>query len=420
MIGMVSFMLWHTNTMHAVTQPKELTSTFWSFQSIDTMKYSRDKAREKATDPSFDADIQEQVKAIKETGASHIAIGTPYDSEFIPYMKRWVSAARANGLKVWFRGNLSGWEEWFEYEAISRDEHTEGIRSFILNNPDLFEDGDVFSTCPECENGGSGDPRMEGNVESYRAFLISEYNVTKQAFADINKDVKANYFSMNGDVARLVMDKETTKALDGIVTVDHYVENVDQLITDINEYQELSGGRIILGEWGAPIPDIHGDMTQLEQSKWIDDALIRILNETDIEGLNYWTHQGSSTALWNDDGTPRQAMYTLSKYYNPRRIAGEIKDTKGNILTDVTIVTNKDELLITHGTYALPLIGAETITFKKNGYKDVIIHQNLDEKNNITHNIIMVRANHTFWQKIMDYFYILFQGNRIAYATMNG
>ena len=37
---------------------------FWTFQSIDTMKYSRDISREKLTDPSFNTDIDEQIKNI--------------------------------------------------------------------------------------------------------------------------------------------------------------------------------------------------------------------------------------------------------------------------------------------------------------------------------------------------------------------
>lgn len=417
-ILILSAILWISRSSYAATKPKEMADTFWEFQSIDTMKYSRDKAREKAADLSYDAEIQDQIKRIKETGATHVAIGTPYDEEFIPYMKRWVTAARNNGLKVWFRGNLSGWEGWFEYPPINRDTHTEKIRDFILNNPDLFEDGDVFSSCPECENGGPGDPRQNGDVTSYRAFLISEYNVVKQAFADSNKDVKANYFSMNGDVARLVMDKPTTQALDGIVTVDHYVESVDQLIKDLNEYERLSGGKIILGEWGAPIPDIHGKMSEEEQAAWIDNALLRMINETNIAGLNYWTHQGSSTALWNDDSTPRQAVITLTTYYNPRRISGEIKDTKGTIIQHVQVITHNDELLITHGTYVLPLIGAEEIIFRKDGYKDVIIKNNLLKTDDITQNIIMLRSDHGLWQKILDYFYVVFYGNGFTYATI--
>src|SRR5690554_3348505 len=79
----------------------------WEIQSIDTMKISRDLAREKSEDETFDEIINHQVKLIAETGATHVAIGTPYDEEFIPYMEKWVDASRRYDLNVWFRGNFS-------------------------------------------------------------------------------------------------------------------------------------------------------------------------------------------------------------------------------------------------------------------------------------------------------------------------
>src|SRR3989344_4870027 len=124
--------------------------TYWEIQSIDTMKYSRDLAREKLQDRSFLVTIDSQVKKIAETGATHVAIGTPYDEEFIPYLKAWVDSARRYNLKVWFRGNFSGWEEWFNYPKIGRAEHLLKLASFISKNPHLFGDGDLFTTCPEC------------------------------------------------------------------------------------------------------------------------------------------------------------------------------------------------------------------------------------------------------------------------------
>src|SRR3972149_11347222 len=92
---------------------------FFQVQSIDTMKYSRDVAREKLKDFSYDKEIETQVKNIAETGASHVAIATPYDDEFLPFLRRWVKAAREKGLNVWFRGNFSGWENWFDYEKFT-------------------------------------------------------------------------------------------------------------------------------------------------------------------------------------------------------------------------------------------------------------------------------------------------------------
>ena len=154
--------LWQTNQ-----ETPELPKRTWEIKSIDTMKYSRDAAGAKLNDPTFDQTIEIQIKNIADLGATHVALGTPYDEKFIPYLSRWVAAARRNNLKVWFRGNFSGWEGWFEYPKISRDQHLAMTENFILSHPDLFRDGDIFSPCPECENGGPGDPRHNGDVTGF-------------------------------------------------------------------------------------------------------------------------------------------------------------------------------------------------------------------------------------------------------------
>jgi hypothetical protein len=284
-------------------------------RSIDTMKSSRDNAREKLQDPAYDVTISQMVKDIKATGATHVAIGTPYDEEFVPYLTRWVNAAREQNLNVWFRGNFSGWEEWFEYELITRAEHKVLLESFLTNNPQLFEDGDIFSPCPECENGGSGDPRETRDVEGFRKFLIEETAIADNVFSDQKVNVRANFHSMNGDVAKLIMDKKTTEALGGIMVVDHYVSSPTQLAEDIKEYAELSGGQVVLGEFGAPIPDLQGKMTEAEQAAWLNETFTLLKDDPNLIGVNYWVNKGGSTALWNEDGSPREAVSIMKKFF---------------------------------------------------------------------------------------------------------
>lgn len=294
---------------------QDLPQSQWEFQSIDTMKYSRDLAREKLKDTNYAASIDKQIERIAATGATHVAIGTPYDEEFKPILKLWVASARSHGLNVWFRGNWSGWERWFDYEKIGRDEHITKTKQFILENPDLFEDGDAFSSCPECENGSStqfGDPNQ---VRDYRVFLINEYTVTKAAFAEINKDVKSNYFSMNADVAKAVMNPETTAALDGLVVIDHYVRTPEQLARDVVFISEMSQGDIVLGEIGVPIPDIHGNMTEDEQRIWMEEAFTLLAPLPQLKGINYWTHMGGSTELWTGKGEPKEHLKPLTAIY---------------------------------------------------------------------------------------------------------
>jgi hypothetical protein len=306
------------NPPATVTAP--VSTGWWDVQSVDTMKYSRDYARQALTDSGFAATIDQQVSEIASVGATHVAVATPYDDEFLPVLRMWVVSARKYGLKVWFRGNWSGWEGWFNYPKISRTDHLNKTKQFILGHPDLFENGDIFTACPECENGGPGDPRFNTGVGDYRQFLIDEYEITRNAFVAIHKNVRSNFLSMNADVARLVMDRATTSRLGGIITIDHYVGNPAQYAADIESLITVSGGRVMLGEFGAPIPDITGDMSAGDQASWLHDTLnVLASHRTDIVGVNYWVGVGGTTQIWDNQGNAAPAVSVLHTYYIPNQ-----------------------------------------------------------------------------------------------------
>lgn len=372
-------------------------------QSIDTMKYSRDVAREKQDDETYDVIIDNQVRAIAQTGATHVAIGTPYEEEFVPFMTRWVNAARRHDLNVWFRGNLAGWEGWFDYPPMDRETHTAQVVAFILDNPDLFEDDDIFSSCPECENGGPGDPRETGDVEAYKAFLIDEYQMVNSAFDTIGKDVATNYYSMNGDVARLIMDRETTQALDGVVTIDHYVATPEQLMTDIQGYIEQSGGKVLLGEFGVPIPDIHGVMTDEQQAQWIEDSLKLFVTEKNLIGLNYWVNRGGSTELWTDTMEPKKGAEVLRKYFKPTTYTITIENRAGNTVENVQAQTPYRSFSSSGSRLVVPILGDETVVLTKEGYHDLIV-QLKASPNDQEMSITMQKIQENWWEKIVNIF----------------
>ena len=344
------------------------------FQSVDTMKYSRDLSREKLKNESFDKVIDAQIAAIAETGATHVAIATPYDEEFFPFLERWVVTARKYHLHVWFRGNWSGWEKWFDYKSITREEHQRKTEEFILRHKDIFQDGDVFSSCPECENGGPGDPRQTGDVVGYRQFLIAEYQAMREAFRHINKDVRANFFSMNGDVARLIMNKETTQALGGIVVIDHYVKTPEKLAQDVIEIAEQSGGHVVLGEVGAPILDIHGTMSDAEQAQWLNKAMQLLYGTGKVVGVNYWLSVGGATEIWRRDNTPKEAVAVLGGYFKPLFASGFVKDELGKPLKGVTVKYNqKTQQTDAHGYFEVLIpvgLNKADIHFEKSGYQN--------------------------------------------------
>lgn len=381
-------------------------SRFWQIQSVDTMKFSRDEAKIHANDPSFEKIITQQVKQIAEIGATHIAVATPYDDAFYPFLKKWVTAARENKLKVWFRGNFAGWEGWFGYGKISRDQHLGKIPHFILTHPDLFETGDIFSPCTECENGGPGDPRTNGDIEGHRLFLESEYNASLESFKKIAKDVLI-FNSMNGDVAKLIMNPRTTEELGGFVVVDHYVKTPEILAADITHLADSSGGNIILGEFGAPIPDINGSMTEKEQAAWIEKALDLLSGNEHLVGLNYWTSVRGSTALWSEAGEPRAAVATLRSFFIPKAISGRVTNPFGKPIKDVEVsIGEKKTRVDKDGHYVLPhLEGVNTVVvIRPNGQR---IDYSID--NNATKfNIIIGNKPTGLLQYILGYLESLF------------
>ncbi len=392
----------HISPVYAISE-----SPWWNVQSIDTMKYSRDLTREKMGDASFDAVIDSQIAAIAKTGATYVAIATPYDEKFVSMLTRWVNAARKYNLKVWYRGNFSGWEKWFDFPRMTRDEHLQLTKTFIKAHTELFEDGDIFTPCPECENGGPGDPRQTGDIEGHRLFLIASHTAATQAFRDIGKGVQVGYFSMNYDVAKAIMDKRTTEALGGIVTIDHYIKSAAQIAKDARDIAEQSGGKVFIGEFGAPLPDLHGDMTEEDQANWIKEALDALAREPSVIGVNYWVNVGGSAQLWKSDGTPTKAVSTLTAAYSPRTIMGYARNQYGGPIANVEVATNHRKILTgADGYFFLPLLPEDTeLTISFENYP-ITKKQITPDETQI--DIVIETHPRNFWEAILAYFKNLF------------
>jgi hypothetical protein len=137
------------------------------------------------------------------------------------------------------------------------------------------------------------------------------------------------------------MDPLTTKKLGGVVTLDHYVADPARLATDAAKVAQASDGRVVLGEFGAPIPDIHGQLTDQQQATWLDAALEAVVNEPSVTGMNYWTSFGGSTALWRDDETAKPAVQVIKKYFQPKVLQGKILDPRLRPIAGATVLSQQ-------------------------------------------------------------------------------
>ncbi len=311
----------------------------WEVRSVDTMKTSRDMARAELYNSDFDKKIEKEIEAIKDLGATHVAIGTPYDSEFLPYLKRWVRTARENNLNVWFRGGFSNYEGWFDYpKNLTPDQMLVKTQDFISTNPDLFENGDIFDPCPECENAGYfPQPSQDG---SYNQFLIKKNNLLKDSFSKINKDVTYNWNSIIGGRAKEVVNKSTLTSLGNIVAIDHYAPQSSSY-SEYLDYFKSQNSNVVISEFGAPIPDMHGNLTESEQTKFIESVLkIFYQNKNQVKGLNYWVGVRGTTAIFNPDYSLRSAAKVLKNYYSPAVVIGFVKNSAGDNLENVIVKTS--------------------------------------------------------------------------------
>lgn len=296
-------------------QETEARNGTWQFASIDTMKQSRDSARDPRITPEF---ISNEIRAIKELGATHVAIATPYDDEFIPVLTEWVTQTRKQGLKVWFRGNFCSFdrqygtenEGWFGYpHEPDETKHHDRIQQFITNYPDLFQKGDIFTPWPEPENVIN----FYENPQRYYNFLTTSYQTAQQAFTNIGKrnDIQIN-FSMNGDVARR-LTPEVVDTLGNTVVIDHHVDDPQKMGAYIQAIIELYGPavKVIIGEFGAG-----AEMTELEQALFVEKLLQEIEKFPDnINGVNYWVIRGGPSGLLTEEGFPRRVTEVIKTNY---------------------------------------------------------------------------------------------------------
>ena len=388
------------NPIEYVVSQKRSTQHLFHVQSIDTMKYSRDRAEQVLNNPpAFDSLINKQMAFIEAAGATHVAINTPYDARFIPVLERWVYSARAHHLSVWFRGNFSGWEGWFGYEKIDRDEHKRLLTEFIRNNPSLFVSGDIFTPCPECENGGPGDPRQSGDNDGYNSFLVEEKEIADAEFRSVHKLVPV-YVSMNADIARYILTPLVASKLGGTILIDHYTRSVEQFAVDIKSLRESLHANIGIGEFGAPIPDLNGEMSDAEQGKFVHALFdVLYLGNDVVPVTNYWVLKGGSTALLNDDNTPRQAYKELSAYYKAPYLYGTISNSLGEPLSETTIVIGSSSKKTVGGSnYSLYLPGAyRSITIQRSGYKDVTLRLPVILATSTRQDIYLSPTKPTFW-----------------------
>ncbi len=383
-------------------------TTFWPNQCIDTMKHSRDAARQFLADQvQAQSFITNEVEVVKNLGANCVAIDTPYDEEFSPVLRMWVDSAHLAGLNVWLRGNFSGWEGWFDYPKFtSEEQHHIALQKFLVNHSELFREGDIITPAPEAENGIIGNPwESQDRQVRLRNFLVKSYQVCNKTLADVGKSkVSCGYFSANGDVAEKILDPITIAQTGGVVVIDHYISSIERMNNDIERLGAVQKAKVAIGEFGAPIPDINGDMTQQQQADFVRGLLNSFyVHKSNISLINYWVLRSGTTALLNDDGSRRLVAEAIADYYQPGLLYGRVVNSLGDPVAGAIITTSDRAQTLyadSNGWFSIVLpAGQAELKISAPDYNELAFSKNIDRNSQINSDIQLIPTNPSWWYR---------------------
>lgn len=327
-----------------------------TYKVVDVMKKTKDTVTSQLTTE----EKKSLVLCIRSTGATHIAISVPMDSnsQFTAVgttpsprtieaeTQDWCDVIHSAGLKVLHRGTFSGHENiWsFPYDktraagtassAASDGETTWCGRfyRYITTNVGAshIESGDIFAPCPEgtthafdgnfwISSGGSG---VQANyVTAYTEFKgIVDAIATAQSknllfmahnnFSEVNSGwIPASFFTNIGTVGADYY---------GQVQGTTYVRPSDYITDWSTVYSAKGNKKIQWGEWGDLPNAIPKNVVTIEDRMWYlinfyKSVRDNLVDTGKMDFFNYWGGwEGQNTSILNKTGSGASSVYSLN------------------------------------------------------------------------------------------------------------
>jgi hypothetical protein len=286
------------------------------------------ETKDKICNPDSPEFTNRWIKKAALLNINYVAIETPYDSPVcgnsVSYTKQWVKSARANGLRVWHRHMPLAFEGIYDVTKVSNIDYLTMISKYIVDNPTLFANGDIFTPIPEPQNGGIAGITYcpQGvcqfyNAAHFNSWLREAIRVSRSAFYSIGlTGVKIGYYGFDGFVAwghnnpdwNGILEDSTIAAM-GNITIDHYPQLVGTtMAADLDELEaRYPGVPIIIGEWGAVNGTNHVSQVR---------SAMKAAQRTSVRGFNYWhMGMGGNEALIRRDFSNRIHYPYVQKYF---------------------------------------------------------------------------------------------------------
>lgn len=304
------------------------------------MKDSRDSS---ACQCLSDAQIAQEVNLSATLHVTHITVDVMMD--YPKYMARWVSAIRATGKHVWFRGiHPNHWEGNNHAPAdMTPSGYLAFERVWILNNPGLFQAGDILDACSEPEQGpywrrtygADWDWRPaapNAGTDAFNKFMVDVTTTADDALYQKGiVGVATGLRSTNEWFATNPALYQSTVQRLGHVTIDSYPDRNTTdpgtaaatwvaLLNSVRAYRNMP---VMIGEMGYSNSIAVDDHTQ---ERVVGAELQAMGGLGWLEGQNYWVgpgsnHSGGFTHIFagrRGAYTLRPAAVDLGRYYATR------------------------------------------------------------------------------------------------------
>lgn len=317
----------------------------WVVQSFDMMKYTKDVV----CNPPSDTFIANSVAKAKTNGATHIAISTPYqnvtcgggtgDSNLLA--SRWITAARAQGLKIWHRHPNVKFEGIYSQSKVRSPDgyrHIKDITDWIDAHPTWILAGDIFTPEAEPQNGGINGVTSCGSLcqfsskADFNEWLRMAQLSTKLALRANDIPVTSTWgnttgvfvgaYGFDGFVTwgdnngfwqgQSQIEAATVAAMDNVIAIDHYPAAGATMAGDLDEMRAVfPNALVVIGEIGTI-----NDTTDTARVNSVNNWFNAFIARNYILGVNYW-HQGpgGNESLINSDFTNKPSGDAVADFY---------------------------------------------------------------------------------------------------------
>lgn len=163
----------------------------------------------------------------------------------------------------------------------------------------------------------------------------------------------------------------TFDTLGNVVALDHYAAAPANYSEYVRYFADTFQTEVIFSEVGAPIPDLHGRMSEQQQADFIEEVFLELYHSRPwVRGVNYWVLSQGTTALLNSDSSPREVVEVVKDYYQSAWLYGRVSNTLGLGLSEIEVqvagmnTTQTDAfgrfgIAVPAGEYELTFSGAE-------------------------------------------------------------